>query len=159
MEKPTLTGTDCRDNSYCTNFIIVIARSETTCLRVMHRQAMQFTFTLVGLLLFFRNDIVYIPLPSIPSRLWREKYYMIYISPYYFLALLLHSYISSRVIPVKTGICSYYLFTIYYSLSSLSAGVWCLSSVVYFPLFVKLVLNSWLFPLTSSPLMACPPKL
>ncbi len=36
----------------------VIARSEMTCLRVMHRQAKLSKFTLVGLLHFVRNDTV-----------------------------------------------------------------------------------------------------
>jgi len=68
--------------------INVIARSETTCLRAnTHRQAKYAKFTLMGLLHFVRNDTVYIPLPSIPSRLWRESYYMVYIFQYYFLAL------------------------------------------------------------------------
>ena len=68
--------------------INVIARSERICLRTKtHRQAKQSKLTLVGLLHFFRNDKVYSPLPSIPSRLWRESYYMVNISQYTFLAL------------------------------------------------------------------------
>jgi hypothetical protein len=53
---------------------IVIARSETTCLLAnTHRQAKQSKSTLVGLLHFVRNDTIYIPLPSIPSRQWEGK--------------------------------------------------------------------------------------
>ena len=65
------------------NLIIVIIMSETTCLRGnTHRQAKQSKFTFGGLLHFVRNDTIYIPLPSIPSRLWRESYYMVDISQY-----------------------------------------------------------------------------
>jgi hypothetical protein len=51
----------------------------------MHRQAKQSKFTLVGLLHFVRNETVYIPLPSIPSRQWEGK--LKDISQYFFLAL------------------------------------------------------------------------
>jgi len=34
----------------------------------MHRQAKQSKFTLMGLLRFVRNDTIYYPLPSVPSR-------------------------------------------------------------------------------------------
>ncbi len=60
--------------AYSAKLEIVITRSETTCLRAnTHRQAKQSKFTFMGLLHFVRNDTVYIPLPSIPSRLWRES--------------------------------------------------------------------------------------
>jgi hypothetical protein len=81
--KPKPTGTDRECESKTVNNKlkireIVIVRS---------RMTKQSKFTLVGLLHFVHNDTVYIPLPSVPSRLWRESYYMIYIFHYYFLAL------------------------------------------------------------------------
>jgi len=59
--------------NYSANPKIVIVRSETTCLHVMHRQANKSIFTPVGLLHFLRNDTLYSPLPSIPSRQWEGK--------------------------------------------------------------------------------------
>ena len=98
--------------------IIVIAMSETTKYAI---------FTLVGLLHLVRNDIVYLPLPSIPSRLWRESNNIIHFRVIrdYFPSLRLKSGVCCLmsitlyscnyrgrhsglpyIIPVKTGICS-----------------------------------------------------
>jgi len=52
---------------------IVTERNETTCLRVMHRQAKQSKFTLVRLLHIVRNDTIYLPPPFSSLPRWGGK--------------------------------------------------------------------------------------
>jgi hypothetical protein len=90
--------------------INAIARSETTCLRVMHRQAKQYKLTLVGLLHFVRNDMVSPSLQFPPACGGKVKGY------FFFVQFVLIREIKDKKISLS-------LCEICYSSPSLSAGV------------------------------------